>query len=64
MYRFLLLAGLTSGLLSLTFDPEEQRPDPPPAPSVAPPTRIEQTAQGKRPSAPPSASFDGLGAGS
>ncbi len=40
-----------------------QRPDPPPAVSVAPPTKIEQTAQGQRPPATLAVSFDGLGNG-
>ena len=48
-------------LAAIVFD--EQRQDPPPAPSIAPPTRIEQTAQGERPPAPLIAAFDGMGFG-
>jgi hypothetical protein len=54
MFLLVLLAAL------LAF---EQRQDPPPAPSVAPPTQIEQTVQGKRPPSPVLISFDGMGAG-
>ncbi len=42
---------------------QAQRQDPPPAPSSAPPTKIEQTTPGKRPAAVLVTSFDGLGSG-